>query len=121
MIKKLLWLTFYSLPVIAFCINSTEPRAAAVSPASASADSVLVNPLPADSLPAKVTIYKTRRAQFAKLTRSAADEPKLPGERITAQQVKAYVRTEAVEHGVNPSLALWIVEARVSLRSAREG
>ncbi len=110
MFKKMLWLTFYSLPVIAFCVHSTEPRAASISPAPAQADSVQVNPRPAYSLPAKVTVYKSRQAELANMTRSAADEPKLPGGRITPQLVKAYVRTEAVEHGVNPSLALWIVK-----------
>jgi hypothetical protein len=30
--------------------------------------------------------------------------------RPNAQEVKAYVRTQALEYGVNPNLALWIVK-----------
>ncbi len=99
-IKKLLCFTFYSLPVVAFAANFTQPRAQAVSPHSA----------PNYSQPVKVTIYKSRRAQPASLPRLSANPLRLQGGLPSAQAVKAYVRTQAVEHGVNPKLALWIVK-----------
>jgi hypothetical protein len=100
MFKKLLWLTFYSLPVIAFAANFTEPRSQLVSAPSA----------PSFSLPVKVTIYKRHRAQLTSLPSVPANPVKLRSDRPTPQQVKAYVQTEAVEHGVSPKLALWIVK-----------
>ena len=99
-IKKLLCLTFYSLPLIAFAANFTEPRAQVVSRQSAQNF----------SLPVKVTIYKSRRTQLATLTRLPANPLKLQSDRSTAEQVKAYVQTQATEYGVNPRLALWIVK-----------
>ena len=99
-IKKLLWLTFYSLPVIAFAAHGTEPLAQVVSPLSAQNL----------SLPAKVTIYKSHRAQLATLARLPANPLKLQSDKPTALEVKAYVQTQATEYGVNPKLALWIVK-----------
>lgn len=112
-IKKILWLTFYSLPVIAFAANFTEPRAQAISPPSA----------PTFSPPVKVTIYKSHRAQLASLPPIPATPLKLPIDRPTSQQVKAYVQTEALEHGVNPMLALWIVkhESQFNPRAKGDG
>jgi len=99
-IKKLLWLTFYSLPLIAFAANLTEPRAEVVAPQSAQSS------LP----PLKVTIYKHHRAQFAGVARVAIHP--LTSQRYAAsvQAVKTYVQNQAVEHGVNPQVALWIVK-----------
>ncbi len=99
-IKKLLWLAFYSLPLIAFAANITEPRARVVHPQSARSF----------SLPVKVTIYKSHRAQPASLSRIPSNPQKLQSDRTTAQEVKAYVQTQALEYGVNPNLALWIVK-----------
>ena len=99
-IKKLLFLTFYSLPLIAFAAHVSEPRAQVVSAQIAGSS----------SLPVKVIIYKSRRAQLAGLPRPVANPLKWQSDRATAQQVKAYVQTEAVEHGVSPKLALWIVK-----------
>ncbi len=99
-IKKLIWLTFYSLPLLAFAANFTEPRAKIASPQSTQSF----------SLPVKVTIYKSHRAQFASLSRLPANPLKLQSDRPTAQEVKAYVQTQAMEYGVNPKLALWIVK-----------
>jgi hypothetical protein len=100
MIKKLLWLTFYSLPVIAFAANFTEPSAHGVSA-----------PLPPTvTLPMKVVIHKVHHTEFMYLPAATASPSRLPNERPTALQVKAYVRTEAVDHGVDPMLALWIVK-----------
>jgi hypothetical protein len=99
-IKKLLWLTFYSLPLLAFATHGTEPRVRVISPQSTQYF----------TLPAKVTIYKSHRAQLANLPRIPANPLKLQSDRPSAQEVKAYVRTQATELGVNPKLALWIVK-----------
>jgi len=99
-IKKLLWLTFYSLPLLAFAAHGTEPRTQIVSAASAQNF----------ALPVKVTVYKSYRAQLTGQSRIPANPLKLQGDRSNPQEVKAYVQTEAVEHGVNPTLALWIVK-----------
>ena len=99
-IKRLLWLTFYSLPLLAFAAHGTEPRAQVVSPQSTWNS----------TLPLKVTIYKSHWAQFASLPRIPGNPLKLHGDKSTAQEVKAYVQTQATEYGVNPKLALWIVK-----------
>ena len=65
-IKKLLWLIFYSLPVIAFAANLTEPRAEVVPPLS-----------PQNiSMPVKVIIYKSRRLQLAGVSEVLGDTAK---------------------------------------------
>ena len=118
MIKKLLWLAFYSLPLIAFAANLTEPRAEVVSPPSTPNASLAAN-----SVPVKVTIYKSRVAQLANVSRVSANPLKLPSDRLMAQQVKAYVQRQAVEYGVNPKLALWIVkhESQFNPRAKGDG
>jgi Transglycosylase SLT domain len=100
LIKKLLWLTFYSLPLIAFAAHGTEPPAEVVSPRSAQ------NLF----LPVKVTIYKSHLPLLATLPRLPANPLKLQSDKPTALEVKAYVQTQATEYGVNPKLALWIVK-----------
>jgi hypothetical protein len=100
MIKKLLRITFYFLPLIAYAANFTEPRAEVASPQRTQNY----------SLPVKVTIHKSRRAQLASLSRLPADPLKLQSDRPDAQAVKAFVQTKALEYGVNPKLALWIVK-----------
>ena len=99
-IKKLLWLTFYSLPLLAFAAHGTEPRAQVVS----------LQDKQNLSLPVKVTIYKSHRAQLATLARLPANPLKLQSDKPTALEVKAFVQTQATEYGVNPKLALWIVK-----------
>lgn len=99
-IKRLLWLTFYSLPLIAFAAHGTGPSGPGASPLTAHAP----------DLPLKVTIFKSHRAQLASLSRVPGNSPELQTGRPTAQEVKAYVQTEAAEYGVNPKLALWIVK-----------
>ena len=117
--RKLLCLTFYSLPVIAFAANLTEPRAQAVSAPIAQSVSRPVNL----SVPVKITIYKGQRAHLAGLATAPANPLVLRTDRPTALEVKAYVRTEAVEHGVNPTLALWIVrhESQFNPRAKGDG
>jgi Transglycosylase SLT domain len=100
LLKKLLWLTFYCLPLIAFAAHGTESRAETVFPKSARHF----------SLPGKVIIYKNHRAQLASVSRLPANPLKLQSDRPNPQEVKTYVQTEAVEHGINPKLALWIVK-----------
>jgi len=99
-IKKLLWLAFYSLPLIAFAAHGTGPNDRSVASQTAR---VIDSPL-------KVTILKSHRAQLASFSRIPANPSKLQAGRATAQEVKAYVQTEATEYGVNPKLALWIVK-----------
>src|ERR1700685_1789494 len=97
-IKKLLWLAFYSLPLLAFAAHGTGPSDRGASPQTARAL----------DLPLKVTILKSHRAQLASLALVPAKPPGVQTGRATAQEVKAYVQTEATEFGVNPKLALWI-------------
>ena len=110
-IKKLLRLIFYFLPLIAFIANNTAPRAA-VSPPQSTLNI---------SSPLKVTIYKSQRTQLAGRSSSPDDPFRLPGGRPNVQEVKAYVRTEAVEYGVDPLLALWIVKHESSFNPRAKG
>ena len=99
-IKKLLWLTFYSLPLIAFAAHGTGPNDRGVSPETARALDLAL----------KVTIFKSHRTQLSSLSRVSANTSGVQTGRPSAQEVKAYVQTEATEYGVNPKLALWIVK-----------
>jgi hypothetical protein len=112
-IKKFLWLTFYSLPLIAFAAHGTEPQAEVVRTQSAQNF----------SLPVRVTIYKSYRGQLASLSRIPLNPPKLPSDKPNPQEVKAYVRNEAMDYGVNPQLALWIVkhESQFNPRAKGDG
>jgi hypothetical protein len=110
-LKKLLGLAFYSLPVIAYAANFTEPRAKFVSPQSTERL----------SLPVKVTIYKSHRLRFETLSRVALAPLRLQSARPTAEEVKAYVQTQAMEYGVNPKLALWIVKHESQFNPSAKG
>ncbi len=112
-IKKLLWLTFYSLPLILFVLRGNEPRASVVSRPIERDPTVLEN----------APLYEGRQPHVATRSRVAAGPLKLQGDKPSAQQVKAYVRTQAVEHGVNPDLALWIVkhESQFNPRAKGDG
>jgi hypothetical protein len=112
-IKKLLWLTFYSLPVIAFAAHGTEPQA----------EIVPSHRVQSPSLPMKVTIYKSRPAHPASWSYAAANPLMLQPGKPTAREVKAYVQTQALEFGVDPNLALWIVkhESQFNPRAKGDG
>lgn len=112
-IKKLLWLIFYSLPLIAFAANLTEPRTEVARPQT----------LQTFSSPVKVIIYKSRRAQLAGLPRALGNSVKLHGGIPAAQAVKAYVEAQAMKYGVNPTLAIWIVkhESQFNPRAKGDG
>ena len=101
-IKKLLCLAFYSLPLVAFAAKLTEPRAEVAQSQP---------PMEQDcSERANVIIHKRPSAQRAGVAGVPAHPSKSHSGGLTAQWVKAYVRTQAIEHGVNPLLALWIVK-----------
>ena len=109
---KLFWLTFYCLPLIGFAANFTEPRPEVTVPQSSA-----ISPMPV-----KVIIYKGRREQPTSPSRGPAISAK-PHGGPTAQEVKAYVRSQAMEFGVNPLLALWIVkhESQFNPRARGDG
>lgn len=112
-IKKLVSLTFYSLPLIAFAANFTEPRASVVAPPSQRHA----------ALPLKVTIYKSRRAQPAAVSFLPDNALRMQTASPSPKEVKAYVRSEAGEYGVDPRLALWIVkhESQFNPRAKGDG
>jgi hypothetical protein len=112
-IKRLLWLAIYSLPVIAFAANLTEPRAAVVPPAR----------MHSSDLPFRVIVNKRQLANPARLSRTPFVSLKLQGDRPSAQEVRAFVQNQAREHGVNPLLALWIVkhESQFNPRAKGDG
>jgi hypothetical protein len=111
LVKSLLRLTFYSLPFLAFCANFTETRGRV----SASSNT------PAVSAPVKMTIFKSHRPEIAGLTRFPGGPVGFPRSVETAQAVKAYVRTQALERGVDPKLALWIVKHESSFNPRAKG
>ena len=110
-LKKLLRLIFYFLPLITFIANSRDPRAEDSTPQRTQNF----------SLPLKVTIYKSQRKQLADRSRNPDDPFRLPGGRTNVQEVKAFVRSEAVEYGVDPLLALWIVKHESSFNPRAKG
>jgi len=100
LIKQLFWLAFYSLPLIAFAAHGTEPRAQMVAP-------IIVQN---STLPVKVIIHKRQETRPPSLTSASVNPAYVPDRRTATQQVKAYVQAQALEYGVNPKLALWIVK-----------
>jgi hypothetical protein len=110
-IKKLLCLIFYSLPVVAFAANFTEPRTQAVSPQR----------MESAFLPVKVIIYRGRAAQIESQSRIQTNPLKPQNEKASARKVRAYVQAQAMELGVNPKLALWIVKHESSFNPSAQG
>jgi hypothetical protein len=111
MIKKLLSLTFYSLPVIAFAANLTEPRA----------EVVRHRIPPESSTSVKIIIHKSHGAQPASARRKIVDHGNAHGGIPRAQTVKAYVEAQAMRFGVNPILAVWIVKHESQFNPGAKG
>jgi len=111
--KKLLWLAFYSLPIVTFAAMRTEP---AVPGPSLSTPEDAVGPV-------KVTIYKSRRGSAASIF-SGMDRPQRPQGAVTAAvRLQSYIQAQALRHGVSPRLALWIVkhESQFNPRAKGDG
>jgi hypothetical protein len=111
MTKRLLKLGFYFLPFVLFLFNFTERRANAVS-----------TPIPRSASPSlKVMVRKGHDATLAGAPRAAADPFHLPNGKPNTQEVKAYVRTQAAKNGVDPRLAVWIVQHESSFNPHARG
>ena len=121
MIWKLLRLMFYSLPLIAFAANLTEPRAEAVSRVTAApiaTPAAFPGALPSAT---KVTIFKSHPREAWGPTAASFLAAGSLRANLSPLQVKAYVRTEALEHGVSPQVALWIVKHESSFNPRARG
>lgn len=118
--RTIVKITFYSLPFLLFLANFTEPRhrvSAAPSAPNVSAPSrVSVAPDPV-----RVRILKSHRTELAGLTRFPGGPVHYPAEVPTTRDVKAYVRSQAEEQGVDPRLALWIVKHESSFNPRAKG
>ena len=112
-VKKLLWLVFYSLPLVAFSANLTKPRAEEAQPRNSQSD----------SMPVKVIIYKFREAQPAGRSAAQGISARRAGGVAAAQAVKTYVESQARQYGVDPSLAVWITrhESQFNPRARGDG
>ena len=111
MLKKLLWLAFYSLPLIAYSANFTEPRGEVAPPHRTASVTT----------PVKVIIYRSRGADSGSLSADAVRPMTPTASRTSVQEVKAYVQRQAVEFGVDPFLALWIVKHESSFNPRAKG
>jgi len=112
--KKLLWIAFYFLPLIAFSANFTGTRTARL---------VSLSEIGNPSQPPTITIYKSRRLELANLLRPSGGSSGRVNGVPTAQEVKSYVQSQAAKFGVNPNLALWIVkhESQFNPRAKGDG
>lgn len=111
MVRKLLRLTFYSLPLIAFLTYRTEPRAEAISQVGATTARA--------PLIATINRSQPRRFIFPAEARTALPGPQTA--RLSPFQVKAYVQRQAVRRGVDPQVALWIVKHESSFNPRAKG
>jgi hypothetical protein len=113
MTKKLLWLAFYSLPIVTFAAMRTEPTVPGPSMST-----------PADAEgPLKVTIYKSRRGPTPSIFSGSATRQQPQGVATAAVRLQSYIQTQAVKYGVSPRLALWIVrhESQFNPRAKGDG
>jgi hypothetical protein len=113
MFKKLFWLTFYSLPLIAFVALGSEPRVQGAS----------MSTVPDFPGPVKITINKGRGVPGTNLALATAMSQKQKSALTTSEQVAAYIQSQALKHGVSPKLALWIVkhESQFNPRAKGDG
>jgi hypothetical protein len=113
MFKKLLWLTFYSLPLVAFVAIGSEPRVQGASMAT----------VPDFPGPIHVIINKSKGLPGANSALAMAISQKSQNTLTTAGQLAAYIQTQALKHGVSPKLALWIVrhESQFNPRAKGDG
>jgi soluble lytic murein transglycosylase-like protein len=100
MIKKLLWLAFYSLPIVTFAAMRTEPQPSSISQPP---ENVVAAPL-------RVIIYRSGRGSAPGLFRAEARVQRPSRGVSVAEQLRSYVQEQALKHGVSPRLALWIVK-----------
>ncbi|HLK32093.1 MAG TPA: transglycosylase SLT domain-containing protein [Terriglobales bacterium] len=123
-IKTPLKITLYSLPFVLFLANFTEPRGRV---AAAPDIPNLSTPAPALSHPAlaanpaTVATLKSGRGEMHGLTRFPGGPVHYPTDGPSAREVKAYVRTQAAQQGVDPQLALWIVKHESSFNPRAKG
>lgn len=111
MLKKLFKLTFYALPLIAFMLHRDDPRAAVAVSWSAARTAP----------PLKIAIRQSQHAPGAIVPAAAVEPLRFSGATPSPREVKAYVRTEAANHGVDPQLALWIVRHESSFNPRARG
>jgi soluble lytic murein transglycosylase-like protein len=109
LVKKLLWLAFYSLPLIAYAADFTDPRVSVAFPQTAGTS----------SQPVKVVIYKSKRT--AASSAGNATSFGMPEGNLVAQGLKSYVFNRAKAFGVSPFLALWIVKHESSFNPRAKG
>jgi Transglycosylase SLT domain len=121
-IKTALKITFYSLPFVLFLANFTEPRGHVAAAPSAGAPDVSGLPSRGDtSKPVRVTILKGQKTQSTGLTRFPGGPVHYPADAPHVWEVKAYVRDQAEQQGVDPQLALWIVKHESSFNPRAKG
>jgi transglycosylase-like protein with SLT domain len=121
-IKTAFKITFYSLPFLLFLANFTEPRGHVAAAPSARAPNISGLPGRADtSEPVRLTILKRPRTQPAGLTRFPGGPVHYPTNVPNILEVKAYVRRQAEQQGVDPQLALWIVKHESSFNPRAKG
>jgi hypothetical protein len=111
--KKLLWTTFYCLPILAFCANVNHDKPLHAAPIDVTTGG-------SSYRPAKVIVFKSRRLAY--LTREVSEPVLLPvSVSVRAQRLRAFVAARASAYGVNPDLAVWIVRHESQFNPAAKG
>ena len=116
--------TLYSLPFLLFLANFTEPRGRVAAAPDATNFSVPASRSTGSGFhaePARVTVHKTGHGEADGLTRFPGGPVHYPVDAPSVREVKTYVRTRAVQRGVDPQLALWIVQHESSFNPRAKG